>query len=100
MLGYALGVIGLSYDDFCRLDFEEFDAICRACHSSRESVYREDWERIRLLAAITIQPHLKKKITPQALIPDTWDKQKPKGKPLTKEEDRMRLERLMKRRKG
>lgn len=51
-----------------------------------------------MLAAITIQPHVKKKITPQALLPFEWDKQKPKTEFVSKEEDKNRLERLCRKR--
>lgn len=64
ILGYALGCIGLSYDDFCRLTPEEFGEV------------------------------VKKKMTPQALLPFEWDKQKPKTEFVSKEEDKKRLERL------
>lgn len=64
ILGYALGCIGLSYDDFCRLTPEEFGAV------------------------------VKKKMTPQALLPFEWDRQKPKAEFVSKEEDQKRLERL------
>ena len=64
ILGYALGCIGLSYDDFCRLTPEEFGAV------------------------------VKKKMTPQALLPFEWDRQKPKAEFVSKEEDKKRLERL------
>lgn len=66
ILGYALGCIGLSYDDFCRLTPEEFGAV------------------------------VKKKMTPQALLPFEWDRQKPKVEFVSKEEDKKRLERRMK----
>lgn len=64
ILGYALGCIGLSYDDFCRLTPEEFGAV------------------------------VKKKMTPQALLPFEWDRQKPKTEFVSKEEDKKRLRRL------
>lgn len=39
-------------------------------------MYKGDWERMRLLATITIQPHLAKgkRITPEKLLPLPWDK--------------------------
>ncbi len=62
---------------------------------------RDSWERTRILAAICIQPHIKKKITPKQLIPLPWDnkKQKPKSDEpeLTKEEMKARFEELKKR---
>lgn len=94
VLGYALGCIRLSYDDFCRLTPEEFGAVSKAYQEYREAEYRGEWERMRLLATITIQPHVKKKMTPQALLPFEWDRQKPKAEFVSKEEDKKRLERL------
>lgn len=35
---------------------------------------RDAWERARTVAAIVIQPHLKRKITPQQLLPLPWDR--------------------------
>ena len=96
MLGYALACIGLSYDDFCRLTPEEFGTVSKVYHEYREADFKGEWERMRMLAAITIQPHVKKKITPQALLPFEWDKQKPKTEFVSKEEDKKRLERRMK----
>ena len=100
LLGHALGVVGLSMDDFCRLSPEEFDAVCHAHRGHRQAAYRDGWERTRLLATICVQPHTRKKITPQALLPFEWDKQKPKGKILAKEEDKKRLERLVRKKKS
>lgn len=48
------------------------------------------------MATITIQPHVKKKMTPQALLPFEWDRQKPKAEFVSKDEDKKRLERRMK----
>ena len=33
---------------------------------------------MRILAAITIQPHVKSKLTPQKLLPLSWDKKQPR----------------------
>lgn len=37
---------------------------------------RDDWERTRAAATISVMPHVKKgaKITPQSLMPLPWDK--------------------------
>lgn len=72
-MGIALGCIGLSFDDFCRLDYEEFENICGAWHEHAETAYRGDWERMRVLASICIQPHVKKTVTPKKLLPLPWD---------------------------
>ncbi len=59
----------MSLDDFCKLEFDEFESIC-------------------------IQPHIKKKITPRQLIPLPWDNisHKPDTPRLTPEEKRERFE--------
>ncbi len=86
----------MSYDDFCRLTPGEFEAICGAFYDKEESKRRDDWERMRLLAAIVIQPHVKKKLTPKSLLPFNWDKKKAADKPLlSKEESRKRFLELM-----
>ncbi len=101
MLGIAVGCVGLSLDDFCRLYFEEFESVCKAWREMNDNQERQAWERTRILAAISIQPHVKKKITPKQLIPLPWDnnKQKPKSDEpeLTKEELKARFEELKER---
>ena len=66
-----------------------------------EAQEREAWERTRILAAICIQPHVKKKITPKQLLPLPWDKGYRKSQPyepeLTAEEQKSRFEELKKR---
>ncbi|WP_302612343.1 hypothetical protein [uncultured Muribaculum sp.] len=70
----AVGCIGLSLDDFCKLGYGEFESICKAWREMREDECRDAWERARTVAAISIQPHIKKKITPVQLLPLPWDK--------------------------
>lgn len=81
---------------------EEFEEVSRAYAERCEADSRGDWERMRLLAAITIQPHVKGKITPQRLLPLPWEKlqTKPMQKPVSREESKARFEALMKRTKG
>lgn len=60
----------------------------------------DDWERARILATITVQPHLRNKITAEALLPLPWDKDKqhkgPEAPKLTPEERKARFEKLVK----
>lgn len=99
-MGIALGRIGLSFDDFCRLDYEEFENICGAWHENAETAYRGEWERVRMLAAISIQPHVKKTVTPKKLLPFPWDdarKERKVNRPVETAEERLkRFEALMK----
>lgn len=86
LLGIAMGRIGISYDDFCRLTSEEFDYVFREHEKKCELLDRADWERMRILASIIIQPHVKKKLTPKRLLPLPWDKEKREKKSLTDKE--------------
>lgn len=62
----------------------------------RDADYKENWERMRLLATITIQPHIKQKLTAQKLLPFAWDKKNtssaPKAKKITAEQRRKRMD--------
>lgn len=106
-MGFALGCIHLSFDDFCGCTPEEFESICEAYHEQREADYKDNWERMRLLATYTIQPHVKKKITANKLLPFPWDKPaflRKRGqkatKPVTAEESKARFEKLVERING
>lgn len=62
---------------------------------------RSEWERMRMLAAITVQPYVKGKVTPFQLMRFPWDDHAGEAgepeKPLTREERRARaLEALRK----
>lgn len=96
-----MGYVCLSYDDFCRCTPEEFNGICKAYHNQRETDYKNEWERMRMLATITIQPHTKSKITAQKLLPFPWEKhilpQKKDHQLVSAEEDLRRFEAIIKR---
>lgn len=99
-MGLAVGCIGMSRDDFCACDFDEFAAICHAWHERGDALSRDSWERTRTLAAITIQPHVRKKLTPRQLLPLPWDckKQIRSDAPVrTAEEERKRFEEVVRR---
>lgn len=85
------------------MDFAEFEAVYKAYAEQRDFEYKDCWERMRLLATITIQPHIakNKKITPEKLLPFLWDKQKgkranAKAKDITPAQQRKRMEELVK----
>ena len=98
-----MGCMGMGLDDFCRLTPSEFSATFAAWQRQREADDRAEWERVRLHACITIQPHIKGKMTPQRLLPFPWEKKKPQGKspaakgekPLSKEEALRRFEQVV-----
>ena len=97
-MGFALSVIGLAYDDFCRLQMREFTACCKAFNEQRTAEIHSDWERMRMLATIVIQPHVKGRVTPEKLLPFEWEKAKKKTshKPISREEGKARFESLVK----
>lgn len=101
MLGIALGCMGMGYEDFCKLDFEEFAAAHKAYAEQRDADFKDNWQRMRLLATIVIQPHLDRrhKVTPEKLLPFPWDKArahaKRKRKEITPEQQRRRMENLV-----
>lgn len=64
----------MSLEDFCNCEFDEFESIVRAWQEMRNGNMRGEWERMRTLAAIIIQPHVKKRVTPRQLIPLPWDR--------------------------
>lgn len=72
--GYAVGVMGMSRADFCRMSPLEFYHVSKAHREEQERLSRERWEIMRMEALIMIQPHIKDRITPKKLLPFPWDK--------------------------
>lgn len=69
----------------------------------RDFNFMNDWQRMRILATLTIQPHLAKgkKVTPEKLLPFPWDKKKTrkrnaKEQELTPQKQRERMAELVK----
>lgn len=94
-----MAVIGIGYDDFCRMTMQETAAVFAAYRTKHEADRRDAWERMRMQACITIQPHLKKKITPRRLLPLPWDKEerRPKTRTYTAAERKARRDEILKR---
>lgn len=92
MLGIAVGCIGMSYDGFCALEPEEFTSIYKAYGARETQLYREDWERVRILGYMCVQPYAKKGLTPRKLLSFPWDNrpegetERAKAETLSKEE--------------
>lgn len=85
--------MGMRYDDFERLTPAEFTACCSAWNDIREADERAKWERARTLATITIQPHIKGKMSATNLLPFPWDKKASKTTEIaSQEESRERLQ--------
>ena len=92
-----MGCVGLTAADFAALTPAEFRSVAEAWRSQREAEGQAAWERMRLLATITIQPHIKRRLTPQQLLPLPWEKPKDTRPhpPSTKE----RVQKVMRKRK-
>ena len=91
--------MGMSNDDLRRLTLDEFEAIIGEWRRCREEAMHDSWERMRLLATITIQPHSKNRITPRSLMQFPWEENneaRHSAEPqLSKEERLAALTRLM-----
>lgn len=73
-------------EDWEQMYYEEFDAVCKAYMNHEEAAMKDKWERMRLLASIVIQPHVKKRIGAKDLVPLPWDKKKDETPIVSKEE--------------
>lgn len=81
-MGYAVGRVGIPFDDFCNYTLEELDAIIRAYAEAREEDRRAAWSRMRLHAVMTMQPHCKNRLSGEKLLPFPWEK-KAKRRPIS-----------------
>ena len=53
---------------------QKYQKSCYKAWADRRDVEaRGEWERMRTLATITIQPHCKNRLTPEKLLPLPWD---------------------------
>ncbi len=56
-----------------RLTPEEYRHVSDAWKECRDALQKDSWERMRVGAAIGIQPWVKKKVTARELVPLPWD---------------------------
>ncbi len=96
-MGYALGVIHISFEDFCKLTIGEFYETTKAFHTFQEAQSRVSWEQSRLMAYYSatgpnLDPKKLKGKTAQKLIPLPWDNQQSarrrKGQPAKGDRER------------
>lgn len=79
----------------------ELEAVFKAYAASRSDASRDEWERMRMLATISIQPHVSKKVTPQRLLPLPWDSERktagtrPTAETMSPEERMKKFDRLV-----
>lgn len=85
----------MSYDELYDLTPRSFNNKMVGWNEMFEFKSQDVWEQTRLLYHATLSPHLKKKESPQKLLPLPWDNKKPKQKPkiASKEEIEKVLER-------
>lgn len=76
MLGYGLGVCGLSFEDFGLLTPSEFQAIAAARHRYDDDREREAWERARIVGVMSVSPWSGKSVDPKRVLPLPWDQRR------------------------
>lgn len=72
-MGVAMGECGLSYHDFRALTVEELTAVVESSRRVRGAADKGEWERTRLHAVMTMQPHCKNRLDPRRILPLPWD---------------------------
>lgn len=87
--------MGISLDDLCRLTIHQFVCARDAWTEEREDSERCRWERMRTLAAITVQPHTRRRVTPRALLPFPWDRTRDTAPVQGKDEAMARMRMMM-----
>ena len=94
----------MSYDDFCRCTPSQYQEVIAARRRWEEGQEHSRWESLRWASCATIQPHIRGKADPKAIMPLPWDDapNRPKVESsvqLTKEAQKGRFESLMSRTK-
>lgn len=82
MLQVGMGRMALSPSAFYTMTFDEFNAAVKGFNEREEFRERGEWERIRWLGTLTLQPHLRKgrKLKPKDLAVFPWEVEpKPKN---------------------
>jgi hypothetical protein len=69
----GLGQLRLSPVLLYDLTFQEFSNAMAGRYKEIEERERAEWERTRWLAAIVVNPHVKKRITPKDLATFPWE---------------------------
>ena len=90
--------IGMSYDDFLRLDVDAFTATAILYNEDEEMKRRERWNMMRVQTAFIVRPYLSEAVTPDKLIPLWFDEEenKPSATVISAEQQRERMKQLAK----
>lgn len=81
--------------DFLSLMPDEFQAVLAAWSDGENGRLRDGWERARTVAAIAVQPHIRRKMKPTEILRLPWDDQKA-HQIVDHEKDKARFEELVK----
>lgn len=69
--------MGMPLETFERLTLPEIRACLRAWGDQREAEARRDWETVRTLGCMIIQPFVKGSVDPKKVLPLPWDSETP-----------------------
>lgn len=72
----------------CKADGVEFVHVYEAYREQRDADRKDCKERARLMAAILIQPHLRKRVSPRQLLRLPWDYEPQERKATRRSHDR------------
>ena len=68
-----MGCMGMSRTDFCLCTPSEFMATWEAFQRHEQTADRAAWERVRMLALCTLQPHTSHRLQPHVVMSFPWD---------------------------
>ena len=91
---------GLGFEDFCLCTPIEFQAIMDAFGEMEDARRRDMWERMRILAAISVSPFSKSRVRPENIIRLPWDNERKQAAIVSKEDDIKALQRRLRQIKG
>lgn len=98
LMGLALGCVGMSMDDFCRLTPFEFKKVWEQWQAMRENSERSEWQRTRMTCLYILQPYSKKRLKPSDVMTFPWEQKKRKSEMPSRREIQKRFERIKKER--
>ena len=82
----------MSLREFEMLTPGEWRATCQSWHKTREQMSRETWYQVRWLGTVTVQPHVRKTLSPRDLLRFPWeDDTKTSAPRMSREEHERRM---------
>lgn len=63
----------MSFHDFCLYTIDELEWIFHYRNEERKAQEKQRWERMRLHAVLTMQPHCKNRLRAETILPFPWD---------------------------